>query len=403
MSRASTLLVALLILNVLLGTLCLVVARGERQSRALRLWGWGLLVYSIGILITIPELLPFALRKIAGNALIAYAPILTTEGVLANTSFRLDRRWTTAGFLASIVPIVLNHFGGHYSVLVDIIAPAPIANVLFVLGAVVLVRRPPVDAKAAARFLAGILIFSVLVWTLRLLAIWSSIGGTNDRDRADLTIALFGIAQIVIAVAATLGLLWVEVRKMEAALRLQADSDALTGLPNRRATVNRFRDEVARAIRHRRTFAMVVFDVDHFKRVNDTHGHLVGDAALRHVAAVLNAGRRDVDLVGRIGGEEFVFLLGEEGLDGALRAADRLRETVAAATLVHGTLTLAVTLSGGLAMYPADGDEWDSLFAVADQRLYRAKQGGRNRVVGPDGTTDDVSNGNEIAAAVHRA
>jgi diguanylate cyclase (GGDEF)-like protein len=403
MSRASTLLVALLILNVLLGTLCLVVARGERQSRALRLWGWGLLVYSIGILITIPELLPFALRKVIGNALIAYAPILTTEGVLANTSFRLDRRWTTAGFLASIVPIVLNHFGGHYSVLVDIIAPAPIANVLFVLGAVVLVRRPPVDAKAAARFLAGIFMFSVLVWTLRLLAIWSSIGGTNDRDRADLTIALFGIAQIVIAVAATLGLLWVEVRKMEAALRRQADSDALTGLPNRRATVNRFRDEVARAIRHRRTFAMVVFDVDHFKRVNDTHGHLVGDAALRHVAAVLNAGRRDVDLVGRIGGEEFVFLLGEEGLDGALRAADRLRETVAAATLVHGTLTLAVTLSGGLAMYPADGDEWDSLFAVADQRLYRAKQGGRNRVVGPDGTTDDVSNGNEIAAAVHRA
>jgi diguanylate cyclase (GGDEF)-like protein len=403
MSRASTLLVALLILNVLLGTLCLVVARGERQSRALRLWGWGLLVYSIGILITIPELLPFALRKVIGNALIAYAPILTTEGVLANTSFRLDRRWTTAGFLASSVPIVLNHFGGHYSVLVDIIAPAPIANVLFVLGAVVLVRRPPVDAKAAARFLAGILMFSVLVWTLRLLAIWSSIGGTNDRDRADLTIALFGIAQIVIAVAATLGLLWVEVRKMEAALRRQADSDALTGLPNRRATVNRFRDEVARAIRHRRTFAMVVFDVDHFKRVNDTHGHLAGDAALRHVAAVLNAGRRDVDLVGRIGGEEFVFLLGEEGLDGALRAADRLRETVAAATLAYGTQTLAVTLSGGLAMYPADGDEWDSLFAVADQRLYRAKQGGRNRVVGPDGTTDDVSNGNEIAAAVHRA
>jgi diguanylate cyclase (GGDEF)-like protein len=403
MSRASTLLVALLILNVLLGTLCLVVARGERQSRALRFWGWGLLVYSIGILITIPEFLPFALRKIAGNALIAYAPILTTEGVLANTSFRLDRRWTTAGFLASIVPIVLNHFGGHYSVLVDIIAPAPIANVLFVLGAVVLVRRPPVDAKAAARFLAGILVFSVLVWTLRLLAIWSSIGGTNDRDRADLTIALFGIAQIVIAVAATLGLLWVEVRKMEAALRRQADSDALTGLPNRRATVNRFRDEVARAIRHRRTFAMVVFDVDHFKRVNDTQGHLVGDAALRHVAAVLNAGRRDVDLVGRIGGEEFVFLLGEEGSDGAVRAADRLRETIAAAALVHGTQTLTVTLSGGLAMYPADGDEWDSLFAVADQRLYRAKQGGRNRVVGPDGTAADVPRENEIAAAVHRA
>jgi diguanylate cyclase (GGDEF)-like protein len=388
MSRASTLLLALLILNVLLGTLCLVVARGERNSRALRLWGWGLLVYSIGILITIPDFLPFALRKIVGNSLIAFAPVLTTEGVLSNTGFRLNRRWTALGLLASIVPIVANHFanhfGGHYSVLVDIIAPAPIANILFVLGAVMLVRDPPPDAKAAARFLAAIFGFSVLVWTLRLIAIWSSLGGTNDRDRADLTVALFGIAQMVIAVAATLGLLWIEVRKMEAALRRLADSDALTGLPNRRATVARFREEAARAARHHRPFALLLLDVDHFKRVNDTHGHLVGDAALRHIARVLSAGRRSVDLVSRIGGEEFVVLLGEEGLDGATRAADRLREEIAASALSHETLTLSVTVSGGLALYPDDGEDWDHLFAAADRRLYRAKNGGRNRVEGPE-------------------
>src|SRR3954453_3920632 len=112
MSRASTLLVALLILNVLLGSLCLVVARGERESRALRFWGWGLLVYSIGILITIPDFLPFALRKIAGNSLIAYAPILTTAGVLSHTSLRLNRRWIRAGFIASVIPIVVNHLSG---------------------------------------------------------------------------------------------------------------------------------------------------------------------------------------------------------------------------------------------------------------------------------------------------
>ncbi len=405
MSRASTLLLALLILNVLLGTLCLVVARGERNSRALRLWGWGLLVYSIGILITIPDFLPFALRKIVGNSLIAFAPVLTTAGVLSNTGFRLNRRWTALGLFASIVPIVINHLGGHYSVLVDIIAPAPIANILFVLGAVMLVRDPPADAKAAARFLAAIFVFSVLVWTLRLIAIWSSLGGTNDRDRADLTVALFGIAQMVIAVAATLGLLWIEVRKMEAALRRLADSDALTGLPNRRATMARFREEAARAARHRRSFAMVLFDVDHFKRVNDTYGHLVGDAALRHVAAVLNAGRRDVDLVSRIGGEEFVVLFGEEGLDGAVRAANRLREEIAAAGLSHEAQTLSVTISGGLAMYPADGEDWDHLFAAADRRLYRAKHGGRNRVEGPGspaGLPGEPSVSNEITAAAGR-
>jgi diguanylate cyclase (GGDEF)-like protein len=254
---------------------------------------------------------------------------------------------------------------------------------LFILAAVVLVRDPPPDARVAARFLAAIFIFSVLVWSLRMFAIWSSIGGTNDRDRADLVVALFGIAQMVVAVASTLGLLWVEVRKMEAALRRLADSDALTGLPNRRATVNRFRQEAERAERRRRQFAVVVFDLDHFKRINDTHGHLAGDAVLKHVAQVLSSGTRSVDVVGRIGGEEFVAVLSEEQGAGAMAAADRLRQEVATSKLEYGGQTLSATLSGGLAMYPEEGTDWDHLFAVADRRLYVAKNGGRNRVEGP--------------------
>src|SRR6266540_1075240 len=287
MSRASTLLLALLILNALLGTLCLVVGRGERRSAALRLWGWGVLLYSAGILITIPPFLPLALRKILGNAMIAYAPILTTEGVLSNTRFRLRRRWTTIAFAITVIPIVLNHLGAHPLVLIDFLAPAPIANVLFIIAAIVLVRNPVPDAPSASRFLAALMLFSVAVWTLRMISITTSIGATNDRDRADLIVALFAIAQIVAGVATTLGLLWIEVRKMEAALRRLADTDALTGLPNRRATVARFREEAARATRHDLFLALVLFDIDHFKRVNDTYGHLAGDAALRHVAAVL--------------------------------------------------------------------------------------------------------------------
>lgn len=375
MTRASTLLLALLVLNVLLGVLCMVVARGERRSAALRLWGWGLLMYSAGLLITLPSPIPVALAKVVGNAMIAYAPILTVGGVLSHTTFRLNRRWTTLAFIASVAPIVANHLRTNFSVLIDILSPAPIANVLFILGAVMLVRRPPVEAKSAARFLAAILLFSVVVWSLRMLFIWSQVRGTNDRERADLTIALFAIAQLVIAVASTLGLLWVEVRKMEAALRRLADCDPLTGLPNRRATVERFAGEVARAARHGREFALLLFDVDHFKRVNDTLGHLAGDAALRDVAAVLDGNKRAVDVAGRIGGEEFVVLLTEEGREGALAAADRLREAVAR--------LLTVTVSGGLAVYPSDGLDWDQLFAVADQRLYAAKNGGRNRVEGP--------------------
>jgi diguanylate cyclase (GGDEF)-like protein len=188
---------------------------------------------------------------------------------------------------------------------------------------------------------------------------------------------------MVTAVASTLGLLWIEVRMMEAELRRLANQDPLTGLPNRRATVERFKEETSRAARHRRDFGLLLFDVDRFKQVNDTYGHLVGDLALRQVSAVLGTEKREVDAVGRIGGEEFVVLLVEEELAGALVAANRLRERIAAATLSHQSLELSVSVSGGLAMYPTDGTDWDHLFAVADRRLYEAKSGGRNRVVGP--------------------
>ncbi|HEY2941872.1 MAG TPA: GGDEF domain-containing protein [Vicinamibacteria bacterium] len=373
-------LLALLVLNTLLGVLCLVVARGERRSGALRLWGWGLLSYAIGLLITIPTVIPVDLRKVVGNALIAYAPVLTVAGLLCHTTVRLDRRWVGLGFALTVLLLIANHSLARYSVIVDMVAPAPIANVLYIFAATALLRHPPDDAKAAARFLAGILVFCVVVWTLRLIVIWLSMGATNDRDRADLTIALFAIAQMVIAVAATLGLLWVEVRNMQAALQRLANNDPLTGLANRRATVARFEQEAARAARHRRPFSLVVFDVDHFKKVNDTHGHGVGDRTLKYVADVLNTHKREIDSVGRIGGEEFVVILTEEAAGGALAAADRLRETVAAGRVQSEHHSIQVTVSGGVATYPDDGENWDQLFAAADRRLYESKREGRNRV-----------------------
>lgn len=373
---------ALLVLNSLLGVLCLIVGRGRRRSDALLLWGWGLLAYAAGLLITIPPEIPLALRKITGNGLIALAPILTVEGLLRHTGVRLSRRWVGAAFGITLAVLIVNHIHGAYSVLVDMIAPAPIANILYVVAAIILVRRPPRDAKMAARFLSGILAFSVVVWTVRLALIWTELGGTNNRDRADLTVALFAIAQLVIAVAATLGLLWVEVRSMEAALQRLANNDPLTGLPNRRATVARFDEEAARAARHQRSFSLVIFDVDHFKKVNDTYGHAFGDETLKQVAGVLAANTREVDAVGRIGGEEFVVILTEETREGAIAAANRLRESIAAQPVTGEFHRIQVTVSGGVATYGDDGLTWDQLFAVADRRLYESKREGRNRVTG---------------------
>src|SRR5262249_48477092 len=155
-SRAATMVLALLVLNVLLGTLCLVVARSDRKSAALRLWGWGNLTYAAGLLITVAAFLPAPLIKITGNALIAYAPALCITGALNHTPVRLNQRWVTFGYIASVIPIVANHLSAHPLVLVDFLAPAPLANILFLIAAVALLRQPPPDARTAARFLSAI-------------------------------------------------------------------------------------------------------------------------------------------------------------------------------------------------------------------------------------------------------
>jgi diguanylate cyclase (GGDEF)-like protein len=209
------------------------------------------------------------------------------------------------------------------------------------------------------------------------------IGVTNDRDRADLVIALFAIAQMIIGVGSTLALLWIEVRQMEAELERIAYSDALTGLPNRRSTLARFHEELTRADRRNEKFALMVIDIDRFKNFNDTYGHQWGDTVLKHVARTLAAAKRNEDVMGRIGGEEFLILL--TGLDEhvAEDAANRLREKLASLPIVAAGTGVTVTISAGLAIFPLDGRDWESLFSVADARLYAAKREGRNRVVGP--------------------
>lgn len=385
MTRASLMILALLILHVLLGALCLVVARHGERSRALHLWGVGLLCYAVGLLTTLLTAIPVDVAKVVGNALIAIAPIFTVAGLLEHTEVRLHRGWVGTLAIVTVAIILANHLRTPYSVAVDMLTPAPLANILFLYAAFALLRRPPADATGPARFLAGILLFCIVLWTVRIGMIWMSLGGTNDRDRTDLTVASFVIGQLLIVVASTLGLFWVEVRRMQAALLRIANTDGLTGIANRRATVARFDAEAQDAALHGRSFSIAVFDVDHFKKVNDTYGHGTGDATLRYVAQRLGTGLRGIDAVGRIGGEEFVVLFSGHDHRAALDAANRLRGIVAAEPLVAGGGVLSITLSAGVATFPDDGTDWDRLFNIADKRLYAAKRDGRNRVVGKFG------------------
>ena len=162
-------------------------------------------------------------------------------------------------------------------------------------------------------------------------------------------------------------------------------TDALTGLYNRRHLVGSLANEVQRSRRLRRTFSVLLADVDHFKQYNDTYGHLAGDAALVKLAEILRKTTRGVDSVARYGGEEFLVLLLEAPLAVAATVGERMRsavETHFAGTPVAGQV-LGLTVSGGLAGFPMDAATANELVAVADRALYLVKHADGNRVAWP--------------------
>jgi diguanylate cyclase (GGDEF)-like protein len=381
MSRAQTLVLALLALHLLLGALCLVIGRGEHNSRALRGWGWGLLVYALGLAVTLTAVVvPRAVALTLGNALVALSSLLCVAGVLAHTPVRLHRAGVGLGLAATVAALAYANVTGHQQLLVNMGAPTVFASALFLAGACGIASHCPQDARSASRFLAAILVLAVLTWVARIAAMLVVLDGAHDRERIDLVVSLFAIAQMVNGVAATLSLVWIDVRLMQAELSRVAHTDALTGLPNRREIRRRFQEEAARATRLGQRFSVVLFDLDHFKQVNDEHGHAVGDTVLQGVANALDSARRRGEVLGRLGGEEFLVLLSEQSREGASEAAERLREALGRANLAAGAQPLRLTLSGGVALYPDDGAHWDPLFAAADRRLYAAKRAGRNRV-----------------------
>lgn len=158
-----------------------------------------------------------------------------------------------------------------------------------------------------------------------------------------------------------------------------ASTDTLTGLANRRAVLQRLTEQRQRQQRFGEGMGLIMLDIDHFKRVNDQHGHDAGDAVLRMVALRLSEGRRGLDLVGRWGGEEFVLVLPGVDAGGLGEIAERLRQQVAQTPLFHGEHRLFVTVSLGLAVLRPTDAAVDEVLKRADQALYLAKAAGRNR------------------------
>ncbi len=180
----------------------------------------------------------------------------------------------------------------------------------------------------------------------------------------------------------------IELANSHEQINRMATLDSLTGIANRRAYQRGFEAMLERAKRRPGSLHLILCDIDHFKKINDSFGHPFGDEVLRQVAKLFARVTRSVDLAARTGGEEFAILLEDTDNTGAWKVAERLRELVEQLNLSTGKYQVSVTVSLGIAAFPLDANSLDKLVSCADQALYMAKSSGRNKTVTWDSRAD---------------
>lgn len=209
----------------------------------------------------------------------------------------------------------------------------------------------------------------------------------NDLDQliSNITYQLITLSLLLIT---TISLIYYRVvrmlkerRQMEDKLNFLANTDTLTQLCNRRRFMERLDGEISRFLRYSHPASLLIFDIDHFKKINDTYGHQTGDDVLREVAQSCKTVLRDNDLVGRYGGEEFIVFLPETDKEHAMQVGEKLRTTVEEFRFPQSDQKLSVTISVGVAPFPESSFfTKDEVIRQADAALYEAKNSGRNRV-----------------------
>jgi diguanylate cyclase (GGDEF)-like protein len=225
----------------------------------------------------------------------------------------------------------------------------------------------------AVAVLAGFLIFRTLAVVLHGAPVL-----INDAGGANVVVALAYLT-LGLVLSFTLGTL--VVLRLVFKLRHLSHHDPLTQLLNRRGLERALQVERQRLARHKRPFALLALDLDHFKAINDQHGHEAGDAALVQVAALLREQARSGDLTARTGGEEFVILLPDTHAEGARHAAERLMQAMRTRSIVVNGTTLQITTSVGIALATDAREDLLNLARRLDRALYRAKNEGRDRAV----------------------
>jgi diguanylate cyclase (GGDEF)-like protein len=341
-----------------------------------RLWASGNMIVSAGLaMANLPGLMPLLAYAVLGYGVIAFGMGMVLRGVMVYCNGQLSQRAMMAivgtivlvsAFFTYVQPslhirlvfssfyfaalnglcaVILARYGGWRGVTVSVSGFALLGIALFMRGAYLLVHIDPDEAHGSA-----VLSLSLLVVPL---------------------------AQVCIS----FGLIILVMHRYAERLRQLSTLDPLTGALNRAGLELQGQRVAQRTLRNGRSLAVLMIDADHFKVINDTYGHQVGDEVLRHMVKVLKAELRPHDLLARYGGEEFVMVLDGVQLQDAARIADRLRRRIEAELVGVDHVTVRYTASVGVACSDEHSHDLVQLISAGDAAMYSAKRSGRNRVV----------------------
>ena len=251
----------------------------------------------------------------------------------------------------------------------------------------VMVARLTVSLRRLGYFGITVLVWvpaAIVVTFFALRAFWMAdstpstqpiFGDKNQADQVAIAMFLVSLGAINFAQAAFV------IGRLVQKLHILSSTDQLTHLANRRTLIRQLEKEDARYRRNGRKYAIAILDLDHFKRINDTYGHLAGDQVLRVVSSALTSDVRGIDVVSRYGGEEFLVLMPEIEVDAVQSVGERIRMHISELVVPFQSTSISVTVSVGLAV-PNEGDDtYESVIKRADDSLYAAKAAGRNRVI----------------------
>lgn len=353
-------------------------AMGPQQRDGISLWALGLVLHGGAFaLFVLRGQAPDWASIVLGNALLAGTLALLLGAVQQFHARPLP--WAAMGLpvlgQALLATLLLDDYRWRLAG-TNLVLTLQTAAVLWALW----FPQRPQPARGAVLVTLGLAPQTLL---LAVRAGWVAVYGAPNQGllQSGTTQGATFLTSYVVIILASLGFVLMTKDRVDAANRRLATTDALTGVANRRALIQALDRDMALALRTQEPYAVMMLDLDHFKNVNDRHGHLAGDQVLCHVAAVLRQRLRAQDMVGRYGGEEFLVLMPCTAAAGALEAAEALRQAVEQSPCPYGGQTIPITVSIGVCASPlAPGDSWDQLIHVADQALYSAKQDGRNRV-----------------------